>query len=84
MAKLASVIQKMPGAKIITQKGPYIHAEYTSSIFRFIDDLECYYNKTQGVVHIRSASRTGYYDFKVNLKRVNALKKLFNAEQLKK
>ncbi len=49
----------------------YLHATFTSSLFRFVDDLELRLDRDAGVIHIRSASRVGRSDFGVNRQRVN-------------
>jgi uncharacterized protein (DUF1499 family) len=51
-----------------------LHAEATSLIFRFVDDVDAILDKDAGVIHIRSASRVGYSDFGVNRKRVEGLR----------
>ena len=48
----------------------YVWATYTSSIFRFVDDVEFHYTADDGVIHIRSASRIGYSDLGANRRRV--------------
>lgn len=65
------------GGKIISRSGPYLHAEFRSKWFRFVDDLECIYNEAEGKIDIRSAARLGYSDFGENRKRVENLRRLF-------
>ncbi|RLA63173.1 MAG: DUF1499 domain-containing protein [Epsilonproteobacteria bacterium] len=67
--KSLKIIAKM-GGKVITQKKYYIHATFTSSIFRFIDDLEVY-TGDQDIVQIKSSSRMGHSDLGVNKKRLS-------------
>lgn len=76
MVDLANTIELMFGGKVIEVKGPYLYAEYTSRIMRFIDDLECYYDIENALIQIRSASRIGYSDLGANRKRVEELRKL--------
>ncbi|MBI9078147.1 MAG: DUF1499 domain-containing protein [Pseudodesulfovibrio sp.] len=76
MVDLANTIESMFGGKVIEVKGPYLYAEYTSRIMRFIDDLECYYDIEKALIQIRSASRIGYSDLGANRKRVEELRKL--------
>jgi len=52
----------------------YVWATYTSSLFRFVDDVEWLYDVDLNVFHVRSASRTGYSDLGVNRKRVERLR----------
>jgi uncharacterized protein (DUF1499 family) len=51
--------------KIVKNTGSYIRYEYTSLIFRFIDDVELYF-VSEGIMHFRSASRIGYSDLGAN------------------
>jgi uncharacterized protein (DUF1499 family) len=51
-----------------------LHAEATSLIFRFVDDINAILDTDMNLIHIRSASRTGYSDFGVNRKRIEALR----------
>ncbi len=56
----------------------YIWATYTSSVFRFVDDIEWLYNAQSKQMDVRSASRTGYSDLGVNRKRVERLRSKLN------
>ncbi|MFK7824734.1 MAG: DUF1499 domain-containing protein [Oligoflexales bacterium] len=67
-------------AEIITVENNYIHAEFKSKIFKFVDDVEFLIDENKQSIEVRSASRKGYFDFKVNLKRVQKLKKSYLAE----
>ncbi len=81
MVDLTSAIENMFGGKVVTIEGNYLHAEFTSRVFRFVDDLECVYNEQAGLVQVRSASRVGSSDFNANRKRVEELRKLFTTMQ---
>lgn len=76
--RLSQAIQSMFGSKIIEINETYIRAEYTSRIFRFVDDLECYYNKTKEIIDVRSASRIGYSDLNANRERIEELRERFS------
>ena len=63
--------------KVIEAQANYIHAEFTSKIFRFVDDVEFYFPASEsGVVRIdiRSASRVGSSDLGANRKRMEAIR----------
>ncbi|WP_068791362.1 DUF1499 domain-containing protein [Maridesulfovibrio hydrothermalis] len=81
MKQLKGCLEKIDGLKNITIEGPYLHAEFSSKVFRFVDDLECFYNAGKGQIEIRSAARLGYTDFSVNRKRVEILRRLFEAQK---
>ena len=65
------------GGRIVEENDHYLHAVFTSRFFRFFDDLELRLDETAGVIHFRSASRTGYSDLGVNRKRIETLRSLF-------
>ncbi|MGM0453820.1 MAG: DUF1499 domain-containing protein [Thermodesulfobacteriota bacterium] len=77
-ATLIAVLQDMKRCKIVTQKNDYIHATFQSSFFGFVDDAEFYFPENTGVIHVRSAARSGYYDFGVNKRRLEEIRELFN------
>ena len=77
LRRLSNAIESLSGSKIVESTETYIHAEFTSRVFRFVDDLECYYNKEKDIIEIRSASRIGYTDFGTNRSRVEKLRKVF-------
>ncbi len=81
MNRLQTAVSSMQGASIIKIDGNYLHAEFKSTVFRFIDDLECYYVPNKNIIHIKSASRLGYYDFGINRKRIETLRARFTSEQ---
>ncbi len=51
-----------------------LHAEATSLVFQFVDDINVILDTDTHLIHIRSASRTGHSDFGVNRKRIEALR----------
>ena len=75
--KMLKVLHSMPRAKIITNKKGFIHIEFTSKIFRFVDDVEFYFEE-KGVIHFRSASRIGHSDMGVNRRRMESVHQAFS------
>jgi len=73
---LLGIIKSMPRAKISTNKDNFIHVEFTSKIFRFVDDVEFYFEKL-GTIHFRSASRIGNSDMGINRKRMEEIRQNF-------
>ena len=65
-----SVLDSMDRTRVVTENDDYIHAKCKSMVFRFVDDLEFYFDEKESVIHVRSASRVGYSDFGANRKRV--------------
>ena len=63
---------------IVNATDDYLHAVCRTRL-GFIDDLECRLCPTDRVIHVRSASRARYasYDFGVNRRRVERLRRRF-------
>ena len=74
--KLIEIVKTMPRSKIINNNKSFLHVEFTSQIFRFVDDLEFYFNEV-GIIHFRGASRIGHSDMGVNRDRVEEIRLLF-------
>jgi uncharacterized protein (DUF1499 family) len=51
-----------------------MHATFTTSLLRYVDDVEVRWNPTSGHIHWRSASRVGLSDFGVNRQRIESLR----------
>jgi uncharacterized protein (DUF1499 family) len=77
--KLISVIKSMKRSEIVTAENNYIHATFTSFLFRFVDDVEFSFDDETKVINVRSASRAGYSDLGVNRRRVEEIRKRFIA-----
>ncbi|MFO7789575.1 MAG: DUF1499 domain-containing protein, partial [Bacteroidales bacterium] len=79
-ARLLQILGSQKRAKILTAQENYIRAEFTSALFRFVDDVEFYFPKEksgESVIHIRSASRIGYSDLGANRKRIERIRSEF-------
>tara|TARA_Y100000589_G_scaffold238315_1_gene225718 strand:+ start:490 stop:879 length:390 start_codon:yes stop_codon:yes gene_type:complete len=71
--KVKSIVEKSPRTKIVESDGDYFHAEVTSRIMKYVDDLEVSFSPENNSLLIRSESRVGDGDFGVNRKRVDLL-----------
>jgi uncharacterized protein (DUF1499 family) len=76
--KMKQVLTQIPRTQIALTKDQYIHAEATSLLLRFTDDVEFYFLPNESVIHVRSSSRIGYSDFGVNRTRVEKIRNLMN------
>ncbi len=61
------------GGRVEEDHIDYLHAEFVSRVFGFVDDLEARQDEGNKVIHLRSASRMGYSDMGVNQKRLAQL-----------
>lgn len=73
---LKAVIQSLPRTKLVEEDETYLHFEFTSLLFRFVDDVEFLLDDEAKTIHFRSASRTGYGDLGVNRRRMEDIRKL--------
>jgi uncharacterized protein (DUF1499 family) len=71
---LLSITQKVE----LAEDGNSVHAEFKSAVFGFVDDVDAVLNLDQQRIEIRSASRTGHYDFGVNKRRIETIRQAFN------
>jgi len=74
---LVESIKAQDRSVIISETENYIHAEFKSKVFRFVDDVEFLIDDNFKTIHLRSASRTGYSDMGVNRKRMENLRSVF-------
>ena len=70
-ARLLKAIEEEPRARIIVSEDSYIHVEFASFVFRFVDDSEFFLDRDKKLLHFRSAARKGYSDMGVNRRRIS-------------
>ena len=79
MAALKEVVRQQKRTTIVAETDNYLHVEFRSAVFRFVDDVE--FLVEDKVIQVRSASRVGYSDLRVNRKRIEAIRGQFNGRQ---
>ena len=72
--ELKKVLNSQSRIVITHETADTLHAEATSLVFQFVDDINVILDKDTNTIHVRSASRTGHSDFGVNRKRIEALR----------
>jgi uncharacterized protein (DUF1499 family) len=75
MERLKKIVAGMPRAKIVAAENEYLCAEFTSGLFRFVDDVEFLIDPAERVIHFRSASRVGYSDLGANRRRMEEIRR---------
>lgn len=73
-AAAREAVLALPRTRIVSERDDYLHAQCTSALFGFVDDLELHLRADRGIIAVRSASRLGYSDFGVNRRRVERLR----------
>jgi uncharacterized protein (DUF1499 family) len=76
--RLDEAIAGMKRARVVKREADYWRAEFTSSLWRFVDDVEFLFDDNSRRIDIRSASRVGYGDFGVNRRRMEEIRRRFS------
>lgn len=77
MRRIKAALASEKRVTVIAEQDGYLHVEVRSLIFRFVDDVEFLIDPGHRLIHVRSASRTGYSDLGVNRRRVERIRKSF-------
>jgi len=72
-AAILEVLARAPRARVVEAGEDYIHAEFTTLLFRFVDDVEFSIDPGARRVDFRSASRIGHSDLGTNRRRMENL-----------
>jgi uncharacterized protein (DUF1499 family) len=70
---ILEVLAHAPRARVVDSKENYIHAEFTTLVFRFVDDVEFLIDHEARRIDFRSASRVGHSDLGTNRRRMRKL-----------
>lgn len=71
---IAAILGGMTRARVVFREGNLLAAEFRSRL-GFVDDVHFLVDPESGLVHVRSASRVGYWDMGVNRRRVQLLRR---------
>lgn len=76
---LLGVLKAAPRVTLVASEPDYLHAEFRSRVFGFVDDVEFFLPAGRQLIHVRSASRSGFFDFGVNRKRIEGIRRQLEA-----
>ncbi len=76
---LKQIVKDEKRSVIITEEKEYRHTEFRT-VLGFVDDVEFSLDRENRVIHMRSASRVGYWDLGVNRRRLEDMKSRFLKE----
>lgn len=71
---LEEAVRAEAGARVVTSRPGYLHAEFSSKAMGFVDDAEFALDREAGVIHLRAGARLGIRDFGVNRERMERLR----------
>jgi uncharacterized protein (DUF1499 family) len=78
--KLLVVVRAMPRTRVRPEEGGTLRVEFSSAIFRFVDDVEFLIEEARPLIQVRSASRVGYWDMGANRRRVENIRRMMTRE----
>ncbi|MGR9105388.1 MAG: DUF1499 domain-containing protein [Gammaproteobacteria bacterium] len=76
---LTETIRNLPDTRILESGETRLHAEFRTRWLKFTDDFEAILDEQHAVIHIRSASRVGYWDLGTNRRRIETIRGLMNS-----
>jgi uncharacterized protein (DUF1499 family) len=79
---LFAIINAMPRTTLVAEEEHYLHFEFRSQVFGFVDDVEFVFDDEALLIQFRSASRTGYSDFGVNRRRMTTISEAYQRAPL--
>ena len=77
--KIKNIITSFKRTKLITETENYLHFEFRTATFKFVDDVEFYLDDKEKLIHFRSAARLGWSDMGVNRKRMGKIRELYKS-----
>ena len=77
--KIKNIITSFKRTKLITETENYLHFEFRTATFKFVDDVEFYLDDKEKLIHFRSAARMGWSDMGVNRKRMRKIRELYKS-----
>ena len=81
--RLLNILNEFKGARVVTFEENLVQAEFISSIFGFVDDVEFYFDDRKKIINVKSASRVGFSDLGVNRRRIEKIRMRFEQEEKK-
>jgi len=78
--RLLSALSQLDNAEIIEDTPLFLRVTVTSAVLRFVDDVTFFFDDENELVQMRSASRSGYYDFGVNRRRLEGIRTLYEQQ----
>ncbi len=70
LARIRAIVETMEGGGVVKSESDYLHAEFTTRLMGFVDDVEFWFDPVAQAIQVRSASRIGRSDFDANRKRI--------------
>jgi uncharacterized protein (DUF1499 family) len=75
--RVKTIVKSLKRTKLLEERDNYIRFEITTALLRFKDDVEFLFDEMNKIIHFKSQSRIGGYDWNANRNRMEKIKKLF-------
>ena len=75
--RLTILFHQLNNAKLIEYDSTYFHLEFRTFPLAFTDDVEVFIDRQAKLIHFKSASRLGHYDFGTNRRRLEKIRSLY-------
>jgi uncharacterized protein (DUF1499 family) len=75
--RVLEIVRGMKRSEVVEASDAVVHVEFRSLLFRFVDDVVFVFDESERLVHFRSASRVGTYDFGVNRRRMEEISRRY-------
>ncbi len=77
--KIKQIINFLKRTKLLKEEENYLHYLFTTRLFRFKDDVEFLFDENEKIIHFKSQSRIGGFDWNTNKNRMEKVRKLFHS-----
>ena len=78
LEKIVGIINGLKRTKILKKTENYLYVVFTTALFRFKDDVEFLIDDNAKLIHFRSQSRIGGYDWNANRNRMENIRNLYS------
>jgi len=78
--RLLAALSQLDNSEVIEDTALYLRVTVTSAVLRFIDDITFFFDDERALIQMRSASRSGHYDFGVNRRRLEGIRQLYEQQ----
>jgi len=75
--RLLAILRNWPRARITRDEPGAVTVECRSALFHFVDDVDFRFDDEARQIHFRSAARTGSFDWGVNRRRMEEIRRLY-------
>jgi uncharacterized protein (DUF1499 family) len=76
LSRIETIVLSVPRTTVVSRTDRMLKAEFRT-LLGFVDDVHFSASDDGNLIHVRSASRSGYWDLGVNRRRVERIRKMY-------